>query len=65
MTQHWNSSNLPPISDTLWLWIKTEQGEVLKIKRTAIIHDKTNWQWPVVDLRGNEFTASVVGWMYP
>lgn len=62
---HLNSNNLPPISDNFWLWIKTNEGELLKVKRTAIIENKCKWEWPVIDMRGQEFTANVIGWAYP
>jgi hypothetical protein len=62
---HLNNNNLPPISNKFWLWIKTNDGELLKVKRTSIIHDKLKWEWPVEDMRGNKFTAHVVGWAYP
>jgi len=63
--QQFNTSVLPPISDKFWLWIETDNGEILRVKRTAIIQDKCRWEWPVIEMRGNEFIASVVGWAYP
>lgn len=61
---HWNINGLPPISSRIWLLVKTAQGEVLKVKRTSIIDNKDIWDWPVVDIKGNEFTVNVVGWAY-
>ena len=65
MPEHFNTSNLPPISKRFWLWVKTSQDEILRVKRTEIIKDKTNWDWPVEDMRGNYFTVTVTGWAYP
>lgn len=61
---HFNSNGLPPISTNIWLWIKTIDGELRKVRRTEIIHDKYSWEWPCATIEGHHQVFKVKAWAY-
>ena len=61
---HLNTNTLPPISDVFWLWIKTDQGELRKVKRTKIIESRDRWEWPCITIDGEEKVFNVTAWAY-
>ena len=61
---HFNRNGLPPVSDAVWFWIKTSEGELHKVKRTSIIADKDHWLWPCITIDGESKIFKVVEWAY-